>query len=139
MGFTQTETQYVYVFVRRDLPGPQQVVQSCHASIETAKSFPKDCCPHLVVCSIKNELRLRQCLIHLQRLGIKHEPFFEPDLNNALTAIATEPITGVIREQLRHYQCLKLSDLNQKEKNHVLPNSDSSDIPITMGLSPMQL
>jgi len=64
---------------------------------------------HLVVIGIKDEARLRGVVSKLQELGIRHRSFHEPDLNNQLTAIATEPISedAPVRRVLRRYQLLK--------------------------------
>jgi hypothetical protein len=94
--------------VRNDLSVAQQVVQSCHAVIEVAKSllpaeFPH---PHIVVCAIPDERRLFQCLERLRRCGIAHRAFYEPDRDNELTAIGTEPIFGERRRLFKGYRCL---------------------------------
>lgn len=43
----------------------------------------------------------------LNKNSIKFKPFFEPDLNNELTAIATEPLQGEKRKVLKDFQILK--------------------------------
>jgi len=98
----------VYIFVRSDLSTPHQVVQSCHAAIEAARYlFPADLPhPHLVVCGIPNQRQLVQCLERLQKLGVSHRPFYEPDQDDELTAIATEPIFNQRRRLFRRYRCL---------------------------------
>ncbi len=64
---------------------------------------------NLVVIGIKDEARLRACLYRLGELHIRCRPFFEPDLDNQLTAIATEPLLedAPVRRELRRYQLLK--------------------------------
>lgn len=94
--------------MRNDLSVPQQIVQSCHAAIEVARSLlPVECPhPHLVVCAVADERQLFQCLERLRRLGIAHRAFFEPDRGNELTAIGTEPISGERRRIFKRYRCL---------------------------------
>jgi hypothetical protein len=100
---------HVYVLVRRDLSHPQQVVQACHASLEAARAFlPSDHeHPFLVICGVRDEPRLWRCLDVLSAAGIRHCAFHEPDLDGQLTAVATEPLSGPIRQVFRRYQLLK--------------------------------
>jgi hypothetical protein len=67
--------------VRSDLPVPQQIVQSCHAAIEVAKSLlPADLPhPHLVVCPVAGERQLFALVNRLRRSGIEYRAFHEPD------------------------------------------------------------
>jgi hypothetical protein len=98
----------VYVFVRRDLSFPQQVVQACHAAIEAATLLsPGDDHPHLVVLGVKSELQLRNALRRLTQYGICCKPFYEDDLGNQLTSFATQPISGDSRQLFKNYQCLR--------------------------------
>lgn len=103
------DTPYVYAFVRRDLSRAQQAVQACHACIEVARSLipPCDEHPYLVLIGVKSEPSLRTVLYRLDRLGIACQPFHDSDLENALTAIATEPVRGEQRRHFRRYQCLR--------------------------------
>lgn len=64
--------------------------------------------PHLVVFGIKNETKLKKCLLHLDEAGIPYREFREPDIGNQLTAIATAPIVGEDRKHLAKY-CLLTS------------------------------
>src|SRR6185503_178630 len=104
-----TEKSYVYAFVRRDLSHPQQVVQTCHACIEVARSLlpPLDEHPHLVLLGAPSEQTLWAILHRLQALGIVCKSFCDSDLDNQLTAIATAPVRGKQRRFVRRYRCLK--------------------------------
>lgn len=105
----QVEHAYVYVFVREDLSPPQQAVQSAHAVIEATKTFNLERLPDhpsVVILSAKNENRLNRVRKYLIDQGILHVQFFEPDMDNQLTAIATQPLFGSRREVLRKYQLL---------------------------------
>ena len=101
-------TPYIYVFIRKDLPLPQQVVQSSHACIEAAKSFLDNELehPHLVVLGVKGEQQLYNSAQKLDKAGVRYRVFIEPDRNNEATAIATEPIFGEQRRLFRNYRCL---------------------------------
>jgi hypothetical protein len=96
--------------VRNDLPHPHQVVQACHACIEATRAFlPSDHeHPFLVICGVRDERRLGHCRDRLDRAGIRYRAFFEPDLGNQLTALASEPLRGARRDFFRH--CPLLSD-----------------------------
>jgi len=98
----------VYVLVRKDLPPAQQVVQSCHAVAEAARSFlPSDQeHPHIIVCEVRDERTLRQSLDDLERHGIRCHAFVEPDRGNELTALATEPVFGGTRRLFRRFRLL---------------------------------
>jgi len=97
--------------VRVDISIPQQIVQSAHASIECAKSFKLDRLsdhPSVIILSAKNEAKLHRVRKYLIEQGIRHVHFYEPDIENELTAIATEPIEkSSIRLALKKYQLLK--------------------------------
>jgi len=96
----------MYVITRLDLNLAQQSVQAMHAAMEAYKRY----CwissnhPHLVFCSVKNTQKLHKCISKLTDSNIKHYQWHEPDLDNALTAIATEPIQGEQRKIFNHYQ-----------------------------------
>lgn len=101
----------MYVFVRRDLRHPQQIVQACHAAYEAGKLLISDPTHldelHLVAISVSNESKLRKAAAHLDELGIRYRAFVEPDLNNEMTALATEPVPEDRCHLLRKYQCVK--------------------------------
>ncbi|HEV3118357.1 MAG TPA: hypothetical protein VGY58_15010 [Gemmataceae bacterium] len=87
---------------------PQQVVQACHASLEAARTFLPLSCEHpfVVVCGIRDEPRLFRCIERLEKAGVRYRAFFEPDLGDQLTAVATEPVHGSKRSMFRNYQLL---------------------------------
>ena len=60
--------------------------------------------PHLVFCKTNN---LEKELSRLRENNISHKPFYEPDLDNRLTAIATEPISGDSRKHFRKLQLVR--------------------------------
>lgn len=91
----------------RSLTTAQQAVQGAHSAIEAARvgiipaNGPH---PHLVFCKTNN---LEKELSRLQELDISYCPFYEPDLDNRLTAIATEPIFGDLRTVFRKLQLVR--------------------------------
>lgn len=104
----QIDTHYVYVLVRKDLSLPQQTVQSCHAAIEATRLFitSEQIHPHLVICHVSDEESLTRETIRLEACGVKFASFYEPDLNNEMTAIATEPLVGDDRRVCHRYRLL---------------------------------
>ena len=111
MPHTQVQDNhaYVYVFVREDLSHPQQIVQSCHAAIEAATHFSLGSLaehPSVIVLSAKSEQKLHNVRKYLVDNGIKHAHFYEPDIGDELTALATEPLVGERRDLFKKYQLL---------------------------------
>ncbi len=89
---------------------PCQIVQTAHASIDAARFglIPSDIDhPHAVLIGIRNEIQLQKCLLKLEANGIKHKAFYEPDIGNQLTAIATETISGDRRSFFKNYTLLQ--------------------------------
>lgn len=114
--------QYVYVFVRMNMLPVQIAVQACHAILEMSvwhdwtigiskknvkNGFRQDH-PHLLLLGVKNETELNKVLSLLEKEDVNHSIFKEPDMNNSLTAIATEPINenSIVRKKLRKYKLL---------------------------------
>ena len=100
----------MYIFVRTDFGLVTSAVQSCHAAIEAAhhfdfKSLPDH--PYVVTLSAKNEQRLERVHEYLVDQGVKHVHFYESDLDDEITAIATEPICGDRRSLFRKYQLIR--------------------------------
>jgi hypothetical protein len=98
----------VYVLVRKDLPPAQQIVQSCHAAIEAARTLlpPELQHPHVIVCGVRDERALWHSLHKLQRHNIRFRAFLEPDQGNQLTALATEPVFDETRRLFRNLRLL---------------------------------
>ena len=105
----KVETGYIYVVVRDDLTNSQKAVQACHASMEATRNFIKngDTHPHLVLCTVKGEWKLRELEYKLQDEGIGFKKFIEPDMDNQCTAIATEPLYGKARTFFKRFRLLK--------------------------------
>lgn len=107
---------------RKDLGFTQICVQACHAVIEVARNSlipPELDHPHLVLCGIENEQKLYKTLQQLTDAGIVCKCFYESDLGNQLTAIATQPLfknelTENQRKVLRRLQLLKNSDCQKQ-------------------------
>lgn len=97
--------QYVYVFVRQDLSIAVQSVQSQHAIYLMAVNYrPSETIPNLVWIGVPNKTSLQKTLKKLKDNQIPHFQYVEPDDNLGLTAIATVPIQGSIRDVLYNYR-----------------------------------
>jgi hypothetical protein len=98
---------HVYIFVRRDLPPSQIVVQASHAAFEAASLRTPDLDhPHFVLLGFKNQRELERALNRVQSSGFQVRPFYEADRENELTAFATQPIFEPQRSFFRRYNCL---------------------------------
>jgi len=101
------EHPYLYILIRKDLPLPQIAVQSCHAAIESAKKYHTEHHPSVIICTVKNENDLINQQRYLTNNGIQFMEFREPDRNNELTAICSEPIYGDDRKIFSKFQLFK--------------------------------
>ena len=85
---------YVYTFIRTDLPIEQQIVQAAHSALEAGRDLGKpDSHSHLVLLRIKSETALKNAAKKLEDAGIRFSAFYEPDYNRGYTSITTEPLT----------------------------------------------
>ena len=89
----------MYVVGRQDLSIEQQGVQNGHAAINfifehfnVAKKWNEES-NYLIYLSVDDELKLQKLLQKAEFKGIKTTSFYEPDINNELTAVAFEPST----------------------------------------------
>ena len=98
---------YLYILIRKDLSLPQMIVQSCHAAIEIAKKYSTNVHPYVIVCDVKNELDLLTQCAYLSGKGIDFVEFREPDRNNELTSICSEPLYGAERKVFSKFQTFK--------------------------------
>ena len=99
----------MYVIVRKDLePKAQLTVQSIHGSIEAAREFIKegDEHPSVIVLVVKNENKLIRTINELEG-KVNFKIFREPDQNNAITALASEPVIGEQRKLFARFQLLQ--------------------------------
>jgi hypothetical protein len=57
-----------------------------------------------VLCEVKNEEELNSVAYRLEQNCICFEPFFEPDIGNQITAIASGPVYGDTRRLFKRYR-----------------------------------
>lgn len=90
----------LYVVTRRDLPPGPQAVQSCHAAIQFAAEHAEiwarwyEQSNTLALLSVSDEKALLKLAQKAEMHGLKVSLFREPDLQDAVTAIALEPQAG---------------------------------------------
>ena len=100
---------YCYVIVRRDLSNRQKCVQGTHAAIELTKSTSMNTFhPSVIYVHVRNEKKLKEVMSKLLEMSIKFSSFVEPDLDNEITAICTEPLLGESRNYLKRFQLLDI-------------------------------
>ena len=94
---------YIYVFVRKDIPIWAQVVQTGHACLEAGRLFNQDFgvhMPSLVLLRVENEWDLMWAHRICGNAGIRSFVFWEPDRKSlggedpGHTALCTEPLTS---------------------------------------------
>ena len=91
---------------RADLTPAQQAVQAIHSALEAGRLglIPTGGDhPHLVLCTVPDELSLELAARRLRVEGIGHATFHEPDIGNSLTALCTEPLESSRRKLFRRY------------------------------------
>lgn len=100
---------YIYVVVRKNLPLEQQLVQSCHASIEASRHYLSKAEEHpsVIVLVVKSEEKLKQIIQKLSQIQIRFQEFKEPDMGNSLTAIATCPLYNDERNFFKKFQLFR--------------------------------
>jgi 5-formyltetrahydrofolate cyclo-ligase len=85
----------LYVLVRQDLPKNYQAVQAGHAVAQWILDFPNAWKNEILIyLKADNEVNLIDAMILLEKNGEKCSPFFEPDLNEEMTALAFLSTTG---------------------------------------------
>jgi hypothetical protein len=75
---------------RQDLPPGTQAVQAAHAAVAFCAVHRVPSESTIVLLKARDELALARLLALAERDGITAVPFREPDLGNALTAVALD-------------------------------------------------
>jgi len=91
------------VFIRKDLPIVQQLVQVGHVCYEAGNKFNASDNTHLVLFQINSEKELLNIEEKLLLKGILTHKFFEPDNDYGFTSLCTEPISGSKRRKISGY------------------------------------
>ena len=93
----QINNKKLRVVGRKDLPLPYEAVQSAHSSIDFQHEHPEiakdwqQTSNYLIFLSADSEQHLERLVRKAESKGIVFTKFYEPDLNNELTAVTFEP------------------------------------------------
>ena len=91
--------------IRTDLPLAQQLVQSCHATLELARSHAQPGeHPNLVLLAAKDAADLHSVAHSMADKNLPHATFTDSDLGDTITAVACGPISGQQRRVFRNRQ-----------------------------------
>jgi len=111
---TSQNREYVYIFVRQDISPEYQLVQAAHAASHMGYNVAKQGKVwgefkevYFAVVGVPDVKGLEVALKDCVELGLGRHSFFEPDIGNELTAIATNPIRAKDRKRLLSYKKLR--------------------------------
>lgn len=112
----QEETNYtIYVFVRKDIPLEQQLVQLGHAAAEVGRSFYAEGhgTASLIALSVPDEQALLTAQRMLRPSKLRTVLFHEPDFGIGNAALGVEPVEPQKRELFRNWSLWRpdMSDL----------------------------
>lgn len=108
----QPKPAYVYILVRSDIPHPHLSVQAAHAVLAATNAFIGSKAithPNLVLCAVKDEATLADEFNRLKEAGVQCCAWYEDDMKNELTAVATGLLSGPARKPMRKYRLLGAS------------------------------
>ena len=89
----ENNKNWVYTFIRQDLPIEQQIVQAAHSALEAGRDLGKpDSESNLVLLGIQDQDSLLQVAEKLKFNNIKYSLFYEPDYDRGYTSLTTEPL-----------------------------------------------
>lgn len=99
----------MYAITRLDLPQPHRTIQVAHAVIAATLTYGDvlRTHPHLVVCAVPDETSLADLFEGLKLQGVPCCAYYENDMDDALTAVATGLLAGEARRPLRRLVLLK--------------------------------
>lgn len=96
----ENNKNWVYTFIRQDLPIEQQIVQAAHSALEAGRDLGKpDSVSNLILLGCQDQESLLQIADRLKFNNIKYSLFYEPDYDRGYTSLTTEPLFD--REQRR--------------------------------------
>lgn len=102
----------VYVFLNKELSNPQKTVQVAHLAMESARKFPSESHPSLIVLAIDLSM-IEGIKKYLLKKDIQSVEFFEP-LFEEITGLVTAPLTKNQGKMLQHYPMIKDKDFIPK-------------------------
>lgn len=104
------DRHYTYIFVRQDISPEQQLVQAAHVALVLGSKLKPEQVQNLyfTVIGIPNLKAFSPLMKQLGRLNIDFTTFYEDDLGDEMTALATWPIHHKNRGELMEYKRLTL-------------------------------
>ena len=94
-------TPYTYLFIRRDLNIPQQLVQIAHVAHNAGFKFGDH--SHMCVFEVHGEHKLLEAASYLTDKNISYQMFHEADIDQH-TAICTSPLVAAERNHMRKFR-----------------------------------
>lgn len=107
--------EYVYIFVRQDISPEYQAVQAAHATLKAGWHFKNFNMEEGRMNNLYFTLVGVPDLSALQGLMAEHKiaiPFYEPDLNDQMTAVVLHPVLARKRGELLKHKLLVFNPLN---------------------------
>ena len=95
-----SDTLYIYVFVRRDISLPQQIVQVGHVCGVSGEKFGEKG-SNIVLLGIENQEALLELSFLFDHNAIEHVKFLEPDDDMGYSSLATSPLTSEKRKRVQ--------------------------------------
>lgn len=92
------------MFIRTDIPVPNQIVQVGHVCYEAGLKFKARDDTYLVLFQVESEEALKCVEGWLNFNDIETHMFFEPDDNMGYSALCTQPVSGSLRKIFRRYK-----------------------------------
>ncbi len=92
------------MFIRTDIPLPNQIVQVGHVCYEAGLKFQAKNDTYLVLFRVDFEDELREIESWLNFNGIETHIFFEPDNDMGYSALCTQPVSGSLRKLFKKYR-----------------------------------
>ena len=113
---------YMYVFIRKDLPHTQKIVQSSHVAFELSKKYQLDTHPSMVLIGVRDLIHLEK---EIKNIGKDVIIFRDNIFNNEITAFGVMCLTNEERILFKKYQCLKESDFYSENDKLIKKAQDS--------------
>ena len=116
------DQQWIYTFIRTDIPLAQQLVQVGHSCFEAGRHAKGTKIPNLVLCQISDKTELEKILdVHFEHCRLY--PFYEPDNDLGLTSITTQPVGLEDRKHFKRYKLWKPDAIKLEQVTGIEPVS----------------
>jgi len=99
--------RYIYVFLRKDIPLADQQVANTHATYHMALGRHDNSVPNVVVIEIADEIQMNKVGNKVTNGGLTAFVWQDPDKEDGITAIVTEPLEDKNRAIFKNYRLYK--------------------------------